>query len=178
MATRSPRRSAVASTLVRGPRKKITADCKGNLTIPVWPARPRIAENNESSHSIICGSRATGVEPGLAVITKVNNALPASNGVTPLANKSDSIYVRGMRNAAAAPRRVRRMRKRRDRYDNHGIRFLLRRFVPPAGRLHFWSRSLISYGKVSANIFYTSAESARAVFSEPRIPASSRYLRQ
>jgi len=39
-------RIAAASTLVR---EKITVDCKEDLTIPVWPARPHTAENNESS---------------------------------------------------------------------------------------------------------------------------------
>ena len=55
-------RIAAASTLVEI-REKITLDCKEDLTIPVWPARPRTTENNENSHSIICGSRATSVEP-------------------------------------------------------------------------------------------------------------------
>lgn len=105
--------------------RKITTDCKEDLTILVWPGTPcrrRKQRKLAFDNLWLASHRRRGT--GLAVITKVNNAFPASNGVTPFANKFDSIYVPGMWNVAS-PRspRVHRTRKRRDRYDNHGFVF-------------------------------------------------------
>lgn len=141
-----PRRSTWPWPTSVGVCEKLRRIVKGDLTILVWPAGTpclrRRKQRKLALDNLWPASHRRGT--GLAVITKVNNAFPASNGVTPFTNKFDSTYVPGMWNVAL--RRASTERENEEIVTIITDSFFAAAICSAPGGLHFRLRSLISCG--------------------------------